>query len=301
MDEGLQPSPEPSPDDLSSPNPDQAAPLLQAQQRPPSRAEREETRPGSASGTGKMDAETIETAAVKEGADAQSSVMGTDREQSEQERTTEKDSERDRIEEEKDCEDKEDEDRETADEGLPPSKGSEDESEEESEEQKETPDANNNSLETPQEHQEDFIDVPDPHAQVGLTDIETGIITVLILSIVDRTLSVSCAASQVEPVEETYCSDEIEVVLVDNSVPGPVSARLDDSDTVKIIITMSCDPQTAAQLEESVKQSLLENAQVRNIFGLPFRTVKIIVYHLASSHICPVSTCFSSLLDLTDL
>uniref|UniRef100_A0A671YTK3 Pecanex-like protein n=1 Tax=Sparus aurata TaxID=8175 RepID=A0A671YTK3_SPAAU len=187
VDEGLQPSPEPSPDDLSSPNPDQAAPLLQAQQRPPSRAEREETRPGSASGTGKMDAETIETAAVKEGAD------------------------RDRIEEEKDCEDKEDEDRETADEGLPPSKGSEDESEEESEEQKETPDANNNSLETPQEHQEDFIDVPDPHAQVGLTDIETGIITVLILSIVDRTLSVSCAASQVEPVEETYCSDEIEV------------------------------------------------------------------------------------------
>lgn len=65
--------------------------------------------------------------------------------------------------------------------------------------------------------------------------------------------------------EETYCSDEIEVVLVDNSGPGPVLARLDDSDTVKIIITMSCDPQTAAQLEESVKQSLLENAQVRII------------------------------------
>uniref|UniRef100_A0A3Q0REG4 Pecanex-like protein n=1 Tax=Amphilophus citrinellus TaxID=61819 RepID=A0A3Q0REG4_AMPCI len=64
-----------------------------------------------------------------------------------------------------------------------------------------------------------------------------------------------------EPVEETYCSDEIEVVLVDNSGPGPVPAHLDESDTVKIIITMSCDPQTAAQLEESVKQSLLENAQ----------------------------------------
>ena len=143
-----------------------------------------------------MDTETMETAAVKEGVDAQSSVTGTDREQSEQDRTTEKDSERDRIEEEKDCEDKEDEDRETADEGLPPSKGSEDESEEESEEQKETPDANNNSLETPQEHQEDFIDVPDPPAQVGLTDIETGIITVLILSIVRRTLSVSLRLSQ---------------------------------------------------------------------------------------------------------
>lgn len=52
------------------------------------------------------------------------------------------------------------------------------------------------------------------------------------------------------------------MVLVDNSSPGPESAHLDDSDTVKIIITMSCDPQTAAQLEESVKQSLLENAQV---------------------------------------
>lgn len=63
--------------------------------------------------------------------------------------------------------------------------------------------------------------------------------------------------------EETYCSDEIEVVLVDNSGSAPTSAHLDDSDSVKIIITMSCDPQTAAQLEESVKQSLLENAQVR--------------------------------------
>lgn len=63
--------------------------------------------------------------------------------------------------------------------------------------------------------------------------------------------------------EETYCSDEIEVVLVDNSSPGPMSTHLDEGDTVKIIITMSCDPQTAAQLEESVKQSLLENAQVR--------------------------------------
>ena len=38
--------------------------------------------------------------------------------------------------------------------------------------------------------------------------------------------------------------------------------HLDDTDTVKIIITMSCDPLTASQLEESVKQSLLENAQV---------------------------------------
>ncbi|XP_022619371.1 pecanex-like protein 1 [Seriola dumerili] len=225
---GLHPNPEPSPDDLSSPNPDQAAPLLQAQQRPPSRAEREEMRPGSASG--KMDAEIIETGAVKEGMDIQSSLTGT-----EQERTAEKDSEQDRI-EEKDCEDKETADRETADEGLPPSKGSEDESEEESEGQKEPSDPNNNSLETPKDRQDDFIDVPEPPAQT-------------------------------EPPEETYCSDEIEVVLVDNSGPGPATVQLDDSDTVKIIITMSCDPQTAAQLEESVKQSILENAQAQKDAG----------------------------------
>uniref|UniRef100_A0A8C7WZK2 Pecanex-like protein n=1 Tax=Oryzias sinensis TaxID=183150 RepID=A0A8C7WZK2_9TELE len=68
--------------------------------------------------------------------------------------------------------------------------------------------------------------------------------------------------SQAELVEETYCSDEIEVVLVDTSSPG-LSTHVDNSDTVKIIITMSCDPQTATQLEENVKQSLLENAQVR--------------------------------------
>lgn len=73
--------------------------------------------------------------------------------------------------------------------------------------------------------------------------------------------------------EETYCSDEIEVVLVDNSGPGPVPAHLDDSDTVKIIITMSCDPQTAAQLEESVKQSLLENAQVRINYSVTFKHI----------------------------
>uniref|UniRef100_A0AAR2J3Y4 Pecanex-like protein n=1 Tax=Pygocentrus nattereri TaxID=42514 RepID=A0AAR2J3Y4_PYGNA len=62
---------------------------------------------------------------------------------------------------------------------------------------------------------------------------------------------------QEEP-EETYCSDEIAVVLVDNS---GTSAHLDESDTVKIIITMSCDPQTAAELQESVKLSILESAQ----------------------------------------
>lgn len=53
------------------------------------------------------------------------------------------------------------------------------------------------------------------------------------------------------------------MVLADTSGPGPASSG---PDTVKIIITMSCDPQTAAQLEESVKRRLLENTQVRGEF-----------------------------------
>jgi len=70
---------------------------------------------------------------------------------------------------------------------------------------------------------------------------------------------------QFEEVEEAYCSDEIAVVLVDNSASrgSELSAHLDDSDTVKIIITMSCDPHMAAALEESVKKSILESTQVR--------------------------------------
>lgn len=88
---------------------------------------------------------------------------------------------------------------------------------------------------------------------------------------VRRTGRITIAVSQTDGVEETYCSDEIEVVLVDNSGPAPTSACLDDSDSVKIIITMSCDPQTAARLEESVKQSLLENAQVGTTGELEFK------------------------------
>lgn len=67
-------------------------------------------------------------------------------------------------------------------------------------------------------------------------------------------------AEEEEKPEETYCSDEISVVLVDNS---GLSTCLDENDTVKIVITMSCDPQTAAELEESVRLSLLESAQSR--------------------------------------
>uniref|UniRef100_A0A671L998 Pecanex-like protein n=1 Tax=Sinocyclocheilus anshuiensis TaxID=1608454 RepID=A0A671L998_9TELE len=74
----------------------------------------------------------------------------------------------------------------------------------------------------------------------------------------NTSLEITRDANDGEIPEENYCSDEIAVVLVDNSSP---SAHLDESDTVKIIITMSCDPQTAAELEESVKQSILESAQ----------------------------------------
>uniref|UniRef100_A0A672N2V0 Pecanex-like protein n=1 Tax=Sinocyclocheilus grahami TaxID=75366 RepID=A0A672N2V0_SINGR len=74
----------------------------------------------------------------------------------------------------------------------------------------------------------------------------------------NTSLEITRDANDGEIPEENYCSDEIAVVLVDNSSP---SAHLDESDTVKIIITMSCNPQTAAELEESVKQSILESAQ----------------------------------------
>ncbi|MEQ2187585.1 hypothetical protein GOODEAATRI_006216, partial [Goodea atripinnis] len=218
MEGGLLPNPELSPDDFSSPNPEQDAPLLRAQQRSPSRPEKEQ-------------AEVTDTgAAVGEGRDVQKSLIGKGGDQSEEERSLEKDLKQD-TRKEKESEYKEAADRETVDEGLPASKGREDESEEGSEGPKENSDANNNSLETPKDDLDVFIDTPESPAQVLLEE------------------------------EEAYCSDEIEVVLVDNSSPGLGSAHLDDSDTVKIIITMSCDPQMAAQLEESVKQSLLENAQ----------------------------------------
>ncbi|XP_062320057.1 pecanex-like protein 2 isoform X1 [Osmerus eperlanus] len=175
---------DPSPDDLSSPNPDLGAPLLQAQQRPSSGHDRE------TAAADKQDKEDV---------------------------------------------DQEDGGREDADEGLPPSKGSDPESEEEEkveeehdDKEKRHQDPNNNCLEIPEDCQEAL---PPPHP----------------------------ALVQEHPLEETYCSDEIAVVLVDTS--GPPSARLEESDTVKIIITMSCDAQTAAELEESVKQSILESAQ----------------------------------------
>lgn len=159
-------SPEPSPDDFSSPNPDQAAPLLQAQQRPPSRAERDETRPGSQNGAKKTDADVTETAAVQEGAENKDLVEAVGKEEIEEEPVMEKDLEQDGAEGEREREDRKDED--DADEGLPLSRGSDVENEEESEERKEPPDANNNSLDTPQDVQDELIDIPELPAQVGL-------------------------------------------------------------------------------------------------------------------------------------
>lgn len=163
VDGGLHLSPEPSPDDFSSPNPDQAAPLLQAQQRPPSRAERDETRPGSQNSATKTDADVTEIAAVREGAENKDLVG---RVEIEGEPTTEKDSVRDEADGEREREDKKDED--DADEGLPLSRGSDIENEEESEGCKEPPDANNNSLDTPQDVQDELLDIPELPEQVGL-------------------------------------------------------------------------------------------------------------------------------------
>uniref|UniRef100_A0A673FYW3 Pecanex-like protein n=1 Tax=Sinocyclocheilus rhinocerous TaxID=307959 RepID=A0A673FYW3_9TELE len=95
----------------------------------------------------------------------------------------------------------------------------------------------------------------------------------------NTSLEITREADDGETPEENYCSDEIAVVLVDNSSP---SSHLDESDTVKIIITMSCDPQTAAELEESVKQSILESAQSQQ--GESDCPVKIPVITFDSPH-----------------
>lgn len=166
MEGSPQPNSENSHDDFSSPDPDQDTPLLQAQQRSPPRAEREE-------------AEVPETgAAVETGGDAQNSLTGKCDDQSVEKRSPEEDLKHERR-DEKECEDKEAVDREMVDEGFPPSKGSEDESEEGSEGPKENSDANNNSLGTPKDDQYEFIDMPESTSQVG----SAGEIAVVIVRI----------------------------------------------------------------------------------------------------------------------
>uniref|UniRef100_A0A8C6NHD8 Pecanex-like protein n=1 Tax=Nothobranchius furzeri TaxID=105023 RepID=A0A8C6NHD8_NOTFU len=159
---GLQPNTELSPDDTSSLKPEQDAPLLQAQQRPPPRDEGEDSCPGSACGTTKLHAP--ETGAVTEGADVQNSSTGKV-DQLEERRKSEKDSEQDGTEEK---ENKESADGETADEGLPPSRGSEDENES-SKGSKESSGANNNSVDSPKDDQDEYIDIPE-FPLVGFAD-----------------------------------------------------------------------------------------------------------------------------------
>lgn len=131
VEEEVDQSPDASPNDFSSPNPDPDAPLLQAQQRPSSQVDREETRPGSETGDGKGGLDNLS--------------LLTEKEQSEGNDLGDKD---------------------TADEGLPPSNGSEDESEEGCEELKEPSDANNNSIEVKDCSQDEAIDIPEAPAQV---------------------------------------------------------------------------------------------------------------------------------------
>ncbi|KAM6956226.1 pecanex-like protein 2 [Aplochiton taeniatus] len=226
-DAGLQPSDELSPDDVSSPNPDQAAPLLQAQQRPSSGPERDGSRPGSGAGAGAQEESPERPATGTEdefgsGKDDGGKTPARPRPRHSPERGPAK--------LESPSQEKDLSVGDALDEGLATSKSSEGESQGENQ----RTDPNNNTLETPEESQEDGGVTPPLPPQAD------------------------------DPVEERYCSDEIAVVLVDNSCgPGSVSARLDESDTVKIIITMSCDPEMATQLEESVRQSLLDNAQAQ--------------------------------------
>lgn len=124
--------------DLSNPN--RADPLPQAQQISPRRAE---SQPDSAE---KTDAEAAE-------------VPDRDRRAGR---------EQGRVVEEEDGEGGEAAGGETADEGLPLCKGSDGVAEQESERQKEPPDANNNSVETPQNCQENFITIPEITEQVSV-------------------------------------------------------------------------------------------------------------------------------------
>lgn len=115
-----------------------------------------------------MDAEMSETA-TKEGVDIQRTLAMDGGELVHQDGTTEKAP--DTRDKEKECEDEEAADMETADDGLCPSKGSDDE-DKESEGQKEAADANNNSVQTPTPEtcREDFIDIPEITEQVSRED-----------------------------------------------------------------------------------------------------------------------------------
>lgn len=132
-----------SPDDLSSPSPNQADPLLQVLQTSPRGGE---SQPKSA---GKSNAE----AAV----DGQESSEHRRRAGGQRYRVEEEDGEDDQAAGAD----------EAAKEDLAQSKGSGERAEEEPEDRKEPADANNNSMETPQNCQENFITIPEITEQVS--------------------------------------------------------------------------------------------------------------------------------------
>lgn len=130
-----------SPDDLSGPNSNRANLLLQVQQTNPQEGD---SKPQSAE---KMDTGTIVDS--KEASDHERRAG------------------RELVEEEV-GEDDQAAGEEMADESLPLSKGSDDEAEEEREGRKEPPDTNNNSMETPQNCQDNFITIPEITEQVSV-------------------------------------------------------------------------------------------------------------------------------------
>lgn len=137
-----------SPDHLSSPSPTQANPLLPAQQKTPRGGERQ---PQPAQET-----DTEATADGKESLDDQRRAEG----------------ERCGAAEERGGKDGQAAGERRADEGLDLSRGSQGRAEEEEEEERKEPaDANNNSMETPQNRQENFITIPEITEHVS---VETG-------------------------------------------------------------------------------------------------------------------------------
>lgn len=130
-----------SPDDLSGPNSNRPNLLLQVQQTNPQEGD---SQPQSE--------EKMDTGTMVDGKEASDHERRAGREQG-------------RVVKE---EDDQAAGEEMAEEGLPLSKGSDDEAEEESEGRQEPPDANNNSMETPQNCQDNFITIPEITEQVSV-------------------------------------------------------------------------------------------------------------------------------------
>lgn len=133
-----------SPDDLSGPNSNRANLLLQVQQTNPQEGD---TQPQSV--------EKMDTGKMVDSKEASDHERRSGRKQG-------------RVVEQEVGEDDQSAGEELADESLSLSKGSDDEAEEESGGRKEPPDANNNSMETPQNCQDNFITIPEITEQVSV-------------------------------------------------------------------------------------------------------------------------------------